>query len=262
MYRRFITFANDLLLILSIFCLSFIWLQYLRRDLTFSIVLAAAITTGVYMIIRYVLQKRSDRNSLNSADQTKIKDVSAQFMFASTKQTLDFFAHILADRFEIKQKAAMLELKKDESCTLFIPLYQTFIITERDILPFLKKEKRDIMVCGKKFSGEAKELSALYTKKLKLLDEEQVYNELLKPVNTYPAFSNINKQKKKLHLREVVFSKNKTKPYFFSGLVLLLTSFFVRFHIYYVIVSSILFLTAIFCSFNKKYNPPAHSVFE
>lgn len=262
MYRKFIIFANDLLLILSIFCLSFIWLQYVKRDVAFSIVVGASITTVVYVIIRYTLQKRSDKKSSNSADHEKMKDASAQFMFASTKQTLDFFTHVLADKFEIKKKVNMLELKRDDCCTLFIPMYQTFIITERDILPFLKKENCDVMVCGKKFSGEAKELSLLYTKKLKLLDEEQVYHEILKPANTYPSFANINKQKKKLHLREVVFNKNKTKPYFFSGLVLLLTSFFVRFHIYYVIVSSILFLTAIFCSFNKRYNPPVHSIFE
>ena len=46
-------------------------------------------------------------------------------------------------------------------------------------------------------------------------------------------------------LCDVVFSKKRVKPYIFYGVVLVLTSFLVKFSIYYVVFSTILFAFAL-----------------
>jgi len=253
MYRESIKFLNDAFLIACILCLFFVWIQYFWRSFWQTLLLAIPLTTLTFWIIKIITSKKNEHKEQTAADEKKIIEASQQFLIAPKKEVISFFKQVLAQQYgEIKETTKGLHFKIDGENYLFIPSYSTLKLVDRDILPLLQNKGCKVVTACKNYSDEAEDLANIFSKRIELWDEKQVYSKLLKPTGTYPQLIKIEQTKVKRDYRKIIFARQKAKPYFFSGLVILFASFFVRFNIYYVIISSLLFFTSMYCLLYKK----------
>ena len=74
-------------------------------------------------------------------------------------------------------------------------------------------------------------------------------------INTLLCVNQIKKPKYRIKdIFCIVLNKEKSKSYFWLGIVLLFSSLFTPFSTYYIVVSTILFLLSLFSRFNKIFN--------
>ena len=94
-----------------------------------------------------------------------------------------------------------------------------------------------------------------FNQEIIILDKYQTYLSLYKEYDYYPAI--IERQKTKNSYKQylaVAFNRSKTKGYLFAAVILVLSSFFVKFNIYYYIISSLLLIFALISFINPIYN--------
>ena len=74
-------------------------------------------------------------------------------------------------------------------------------------------------------------------------------------INTLQCVNHTKKPKYRLKdIFCIVLNKEKSKSYFWLGIVLLFSSLFTPFSTYYIVVATILFLLSLFSRFNKIFN--------
>ena len=120
-----------------------------------------------------------------------------------------------------------------------------------------EKELNKIIFVCKNYDTRSKEVVELFDKKIILLNEKETYSQILKPLSFKCPIKEIKKETKKEKLQgmlAVMFSKNRTKGYFLSAIVLLLGSLIMRYNMYYIISASILCLLALYSHFNTRFN--------
>lgn len=252
MYKKSIKVLNDIFLFVCILCIYFVWIQYFWRNFWQTMLLVIPTTIFTFWIIKVISNKKSDHKEQTLVDE-KVVESSQQFLLAPKKDVFAFFKQILSQKYgEIKETAKGLEFTFNQERSLFIPVYNTLQLTDRDILPLLQNKDYRIITACKSYSDEASDLANVFSNRIELWDESKVYNKLLKPTESYPQLVQIEQKKLKRDYRKIIFARQKAKPYFLSGIVILSASFFVRFNIYYVIMSSLLFFTSMYCLLYKK----------
>ena len=90
---------------------------------------------------------------------------------------------------------------------------------------------------------------------IEILTKSETFYAYIQRYAIYPEILVAQKTSKKESFFNIIkfcFKKEKAKSYVFSGIVLLILSFFFRYNLYYVIVSSLLFLCSIICFFQKQ----------
>ncbi len=153
-------------------------------------------------------------------------------------------------------------LKQENFNILVYPFYKTRILNIDDATNIyvnarMQKVDKLIITC-KEITQEVLN----FTKQLKItkiivLDERGVYFKLLKKYDTFPKIENkiINEERITFkQISQVAFSKKRTKSYVISGTILLLGSFILKYNLYYIIFSSLLYLMALFSYFNVPFN--------
>ena len=142
-------------------------------------------------------------------------------------------------------------------------LYYSSQLDESKLLEIIKTKKTNNLVvfCSNK---DAKLISTAFKdKKIELINIEQLY-EIFNTKNIQIPTDNIDLNKSKVSLNEVLknsLSRNKSKGYFISGLVLLFTSLIIPYKIYYVVFSSVLFLLSLLCRI-KPIQKTNYSIFD
>lgn len=253
MYKKTVRILNDIFLFACILCIYFVWIQYFWRNFWQTILLVIPVTIFTFWIIKVVSGKKSERKEQTLEDEKKAGEASQQFLLAPKKEVLSFFKQVLNQQYgEVKETTKGLEIKTNEKKTLFVPTYNTLHLSDRDILPLLQNKSYKTITLCKSYSDEAGDLAKVFSERIELWDESKVYNKLLKPNETYPKLVEVEQKKIKRDYRKIIFARQKAKPYFLSGLVILFASFFVRFNIYYVVISSLLFFTSMYCLLYRK----------
>ena len=139
-----------------------------------------------------------------------------------------------------------------------MPLFEAIKPGFDSLLKQIKKiepdNKKIIILCNEIDGNNKIFFENLKNYSISIFTKDAVYSEFLKPSGLYPKIIFEPNKKKKLKLKEIMlisFNKTNTKKYFFSGLIIFVCSFFVRFNFYYVFMSSLLFLFSLICKNSK-----------
>ena len=84
-----------------------------------------------------------------------------------------------------------------------------------------------------------------------------MYFKFLKPLNAPIPNSIKLKETQKLKFNQIVataLNKSTSKNYFTSGFIILISSLFIKYKVYYIIFASILFILAYISHFNVWFN--------
>ena len=242
--------SNTLFLTAIIFCLFFLWCNFYTKSLKisfFSSIIISICFLILFVIISNYLSKRKSKSieKTNSIEKFKLN-----LMYSQVSNVLNLLKSMLnfTSNKEIEKKHFLLDNQKD----LFIFLQEN--ISQNDIQSiFQNRQTNEIIIVSiskfdlpiniDKITIEFIDLQSLY-----LFCQENSINTLLCVNHT---------KKPKYRLKDIfciVLNKEKSKSYFWLGIVLLFSSLFTPFSTYYIVVSTILFLLSLFSRFNKIFN--------
>lgn len=170
----------------------------------------------------------------------------------SNAKLIDIVKQLLPENCTIKTNKGDISYTKDNINHLITFLFSSEL-NEAKLLDIIKtKQCEHLVVICSNVNAEAQNVAkAFKNRRIDLINLEQLF-ELCNNKNIAIDTSYINLDKHKITLKEIFknsLSRNKSKGYFISGLVLLFISIIIPFKIYYVVFSTILFILSAVCRF-------------
>lgn len=246
---------------ISIFVISFIWVRFFEHNM-FLIFLYSSIITIILVTLSTIRTiKKCKKNNLTKLEYEKKENSIYQLNFYSQTQILTFFSSLLNSTYEVCKKNDYLILKnKNEKIGVFInfnfnvidAFYIKSIMNKINLNKFQK-----VYIYSNDFTKECKDLcSSINNVKINCKNANDTF-KLMKENNIFP----LNKVEKQTHKKKninqffsALFNKSKTKAYFFTGLIFLISSIFMRYNIYYLVFTTLMFLLSLYSYFNKRFN--------
>ncbi len=245
---------------ICIIMVSFVWANYYVRSFALALVISLTITALAEALIQLISAKRGKKYALTSAENKKIESISNAMIFAPYEQVISFYYNILKTKYcSVKKKDCIVVEYKGKKVTV-VPLYSINGVPLNSLTEAIQIATRNntnkLFVLGNYYMPECVTLASNITSiEVCLLDARDVYTTLLKPNNYYPTWS-VDVSKPKLTSKDilaVVFNRTRAKGYLICGLILIFSSLFTPYNLYYVISSTILLFMAMYSYFNTTY---------
>lgn len=238
------------------FSIFFLWVYYYNKDLVISCIISILLSILLDLVTCIFIKKKNNNAKLKNNEKKQIELFSKQFLFSTQFQNINYFCNLFNNPNTKKFKGYFTI-----NNTTFLPYYVKAELCDEDVLYLYKsvniKTKNFVVLC-KDISNSAILLSkSIENYNFVILNENDVYLKFLKPLNAIPP-KNIsfkeNKKLRKMELLQMAFNKKNTKGYFLSGLIILISSIFIRYKIYYISFASLLFIFSYFSHFNVWFN--------
>lgn len=250
---KFISSLFKYIIYISLF---FLWINYYHRNIYFSLVLSIIFSIISDKIIQIFVSKKHKYTVLKKEEQNKIKNFSTQFLCSTKFENINYFTTLFGNP-NIKKTKDFFILNN----TTFLPYYIKETLDDNDIYTIYRsfniKTNKLVVLCSKVTDSAYVISKNISNFDMIILNENDVYTKFLKPLNAIPPNTIIFKGKNKLKLKEFLsmsLNKNNAKGYFFSGFIILLSSIFIRYKIYYIVFATLLFILAYISYFNVWYN--------
>ena len=249
--------ADFVILSFCVFLISFAWARFTTHSLVFAILFSSIAVVGFNGIKILLNNKRQSKRALKQGKEKLMNSSMINLISNSKKDNVELFKNILLAQ---KIDCEILNNVIVENETFYIIDFETKNI---EIEKCLKEIKYCIQNGAKKinilcFSCPVKDkstLESIISAKVQVEEKEAVFLKYLDTNKMYPdntiAFE--NKKYKIKELLKMGLTKEKSKQYFLSGVLIFFCSLIVRYNFYYVFMSSVLFLLAIL-SRSNRYN--------
>lgn len=242
-----------------VFLICFIWARYFLHNQTLSILLCAVVTFCIVGLFYFVRRKKVLKNLVGKTDLEEAHNIATHFLLCTKPETIKEFYNILSKTNIVKIKGDMLLTEK----VAIRPLYNSTEITDKDVLDSFAKIKNTsiekLIICCQSANAKAREIANIISdKKIVIYTEYDAYKNIFKPVG-FKVESPKKPEKLKTKQRflkygQIALNKTRTKSYLMVSVILLFSSFVLRYNVYYLIVSTITVCLALYSHFNTKFN--------
>ena len=259
---------DNIFLIIATFLVCFVWVRYHVHNNILILVYSSILTFVICSIFHIFYQKKQKKLNFNKKERKNIENLTFFLIFLSQEDKIKYFKNAL--------KIKGLNVTNQNNFLVFNDYilsinYSTTCSNQNNIIETIIKissgnfNKQNIIICSPSFNDEAiKLVKKIYQYKIILLDEKDVYNKLFKQLNlqTEHIKNKLTKKQKVFDLLNIAFNRKRFKGYLISALILLISSYFLRYNIYYLIFSTILSFFAVFSYFNNFFNKKTTDIFE
>lgn len=261
---KFVNIIDTIFLSAVTFFIIFAWVQFFVKNIILSLFISTILATVVILAIRWFKSRKyaSKQNQLNRSSNLARFKLAIQTM-PSVKLTT-IIKKLIPSKYTAKTTKGDITFVKDNLTHTFTFYYENQL-NDTKLLDIIKSKKAsNLTIFCSTFSQDAKLVATAFkNKKIELINLEQLY-DICNTHNIEIDTDNIDLNKSKITLKEILknsLSRNKSKGYFISGLILLFTSLIIPYKIYYVVFSSILFVLSLLCRLRPttKIN---HSIFD
>ena len=241
--------SNIIFLNISIFIIFFLWCNFYIRNFRLSII-SSFLAIIAFAIIFFPIYLHKTKISKNSKiNRQKFLDFVNNILIMNNAEICTFLSTHL--NFEEYTKISNTHITTKNKDIFFI--FSDEKIFECDFLRNFKNRISDNIqiYCFKKLN-----IDNIYKNvNIEFIEIDKLYKTLLKSNTEIP--NKYKFEKTKISFTEIfkgIFNKSKSRGYFMYGLLILFTSMFTPYNIYYIIFSTLLFLLSIFSRFNHLYN--------
>lgn len=248
---KFSKFSNAIFLAISIFFISFIWINYNIRNINNAFISSIIISLSFCLLIllaKYILNKK---NISKNQDKLDIDHLKLQLLYGNDFDTIKTLCKIYnIDNFTTISNNHIFDYNNNQD---YYFLFETETPDIKEITSAIKNKNSNniTLFCVNNFVyHDLKDI------KITIESSDKIFKKL-KEKNTTINYNLQNEKNRKRSLKEIfctVLNKQKSKNYFWFGLMLIFSSFFTPFNIYYIVVGTILLLLSIYVRFNKKFN--------
>lgn len=256
------TFIDFIFINLLIFLIFFTWFKFFNRNILLSAFLSLLITFGYNILKIFFTNNKKNKIKISK----NLEDDLEMYMFTllsnSKEENLNFFNKIFSKYDSlIDIKNNRISYKKDNDIINIYPMFNTKYLNFEDCLKKISISKKNntntiLFLCYASNNKEKTLLQQITNVKIKIYEKKDIFVNIFKKFEIYPEINFTIKENKKIkfkQLLEISFNKTRTKSYFLSGLFIFFCSFIVKYNIYYVFMSSLLFFFSLL-SFIKKDN--------
>ena len=254
---------DRILLIVVLFAILFVWLRFFIDNIYIVLLLCSTIVLAVYILVSFLVQKNNQRQAISKAQKSLIEQYATHLMFMQPQKTLQFFYELLSKKNNAIIKKDYIIIDK----TVFFSFMHHQKLTLDDLAhAFSLAQQLDavkLIMCTQNVPTDISTLCKnIQNMNIILLDKSAVYFGLLKPYEMYPP-KTIEISHKKMTFKNIFehsFQRAKFKQYMLSGFLILFCSLFMRYNIYYVLMSTLLFGLSAACLF-KRPQKFTHQIF-
>lgn len=240
--------SNALFLIISIFLLFFIWCNHYIKNIKLSLFSSIIFILSFLIIVIPINRLLKLKKSAKNLQKKQIEITSNNLLFSSNDQILSIFQNIL--NYNSTNIISPNHIYLDNKDIFF--LFAEEIPTEHEILYALKtRQCNNVEIYCLNPPPNFRFFCDINIKFFDINTIQQLFND------RNIRFNENKSKKSKIGFNDVlktIFSKEKSRTYFNFGLLILLSSMFTPYNIYYIVMSTILICTSIFCRFNTIFN--------
>ena len=243
--------SNTLFIIFVLFLISFLWCNFYIRNLKNSLICSIIIILGfsIFYIPHKIKKHKKSKSCLENIEKDSY--YKAQLLLSDNKDILNFITKLY--NYKNIEHITDNHIIVNENLDIYIA-YSENALTNDDIYNIYKNSKcTEIKVFT---NTKPNQTIKILGKQLEFID----YQSLLSKCKETKTFfdNNINVEKKqKYKLKDtlcIVLGKERSKSYLLSGLLILFSSMFTPYNVYYVIISTILLALSVFSKFNTLFN--------
>ncbi len=264
MQKSYFSFVFDFLFYsFVIFLITFVWVRLLVHNKVLIWTYSIGITLIISIFLFLILKKKIYKFSYSKKETKEKQQILNSLVFAQNNEIVDFLAGFFGG-YQIKKHKDNLVLINKETNQKYMAFFDFSFneIDAKSIINYVKKAEKENIFKVYLFCGDAnkecdKLVKNLKETKVKIINFNNFYENYIKKQNKKPNFKAKYEVKSKYSFKElllVAFNKNKTKQYFLTGVIFLIGSIFLRYNIYYLVFTSLMFIFCLFSYFNKIYN--------
>ena len=243
------------------FLFNFIWCTYFFKSQTTRWLISIVISIFLSLVFYAVSKRKDKKNKISSKEKQHIIDVLNTFIYMQSNKLIDFFYRLVQTKHKVIKYNKHLIIENDDGNVVLYPCIKNEKLTLADFAEIIKdvsnKEFKRLVILCLDFDNKLNIEKNKFKFDILFVKNGEIYFKLLKKYEFYPEITIKSQKKSKNTLKFLLASavnKKRTKSYLLSALCLLFASFFNPYRFYYVFVSSVLILLALFSRFNFTFN--------
>ena len=253
---KIVNLIDKIFITVALFLLVFAWTNFYMRSLWISFIVATIISITLINIIYFFINKKQTEINDLKVNNEKIDDMFLAFKLSSKEEKLNLLNKIYSIRHQTKIKKGVLFYEKDNKQHQIILATHFDKVNQKTLLNLLDENATNVdcydIICA---SGEYINPNIYTNKSILITNKEKLY-KLFVETGVFPNIEiltkNISKPKFKDILRKF-FVPEKSKSYFFCGLILIFSSIILPYHYYYIVFGSVLLMFSIICKLLPKF---------
>ena len=246
--------------LLVIFLIVYVWVYYLLRTIWLCVIVTSILTLLIDFSFRLIKHKKNKKQSISTDIKQKKENCINSLVFEDNKSVLTFFLNLAKSKHTAQQKSDYIIVSHPDKKIILFPkfIYREFDLDDFiDIDNKLKKENATrIVICAKSISANVYAYAKYKTENYVLLNGEQTFDLLFEKYQIYPQIKQVKIQEKTSinDILRIALNKKRTKGYFLSSVLLLISCFIVPYKLYYCIMSSFLLVLSFVSFCNPTFN--------
>lgn len=262
---KFINIVDTFFIALVTMLIIFVWLQFFIKNIALSLILSSILSIAVIYLFHSIKSKKQIKKFKTASKSTSILKFKLAIQTMPQVKLLQLIKQLVPNKYETKTIKGDMIITKKGIPHIFTTHFNSEL-TEPKLLEIIKTKQYDniTIFCISFDSNLPSICQTLKNKSINLINLDQLY-VLFEQNNITIDTSNIDLNKHKITLTEILkkaLSRNKSKGYFISGLVLLFTSLIIPYKIYYVVFSSVLFILSLICRLKTSNIPATKSIID
>ena len=249
---KFSKFSNLIFLTFSTFIIAFVWLNKYLSSLRLSII--SSIIISLFFFVTYLVFKHYQNKIYTQKNNKKlsIEELKTHLLFTNNNNLFELLKNIFDFKDTIKLDNNHY-LDTLSNCDIYLMLNKEMLEYEDYINIYKNRINDNLKVFCINSPSNHPELENTNISFVDLLEINKILIDSNTQINNYAKYKNKPKLKLK-DILSIVLKKNKSRHYFFYGLLILATSIFTPYYIYYTIIGTILILLSLYSRFNSRFN--------
>ena len=256
---KFVNIVDLVFITICTFILMFAWVQFFVKSLFLSLFVSVLLTFTLMIVVRVFKSRKYNAQQLILTNNTNLIKFKLAIQTMPTLKLAQIIKQLIPTEYNPKISKNTITFIKNGSTHNFA-LYYSSELNENNILEILKTYNcNNIVIFCSGYNRQVKEISTSFNNiSVELISLEQLYEIFNKNDVNIPT-DNITLNQPKSTLKQILkrsVSREKSKGYFISGIILLISSILVPYKIYYLVFSSLLIILSLVCRIkpNQKIN--------
>ena len=253
-----VNLIDRIFITLTSFLFVFAWINFFFHDLWLSFIFSLLISLSFVFLLFHQLDKKKDKDISNRQLQKEKNDKFLNFKLSSKQEKFNLIKSILEKENASNFNFDTMSYLKDGKIHSIIFATHIPQISKSDVENLISQ---NLVVNCDEIDIFCDELSSkfdtqiLSNVKINIVDKNKLFDEYFKKYSIFPK-QILNEKIKKFNKKELIymiFDSKKAKTYFFCGLILIFSSIILPYHVYYVIVGSMLMLFSLISKLLPKF---------
>jgi len=242
--------SNKIFTIFCVFIITFIWINIYIKSLKLSIFSSAIITISFCIIYFPISFFTNKRKNLKNTKLNNIEYLKEQLLFGNNSESIETICKAYNyTNYKIISKNHIYDPTSNTDLFFY---FDSLEINDEKIIQAIKERYTDNI---KLFCINNVQLKTPQNITLNIETPQQIFDKL--STTSLNLDHNISCKQHKISRAEIfksIFNSQKSKSYFSFGLLILFSSLFTIYNIYYIIFGTALILLSLYSKLNKKFN--------